>query len=1038
MNKTLARQTTFVLQTTVARLTGIVVVSALTFCLTPNTFAQTLSYNQDIRPILASKCFACHGPDENHQEAGLRLDQREVAIEMAAIDPGDPDSSELVERIFSDDSEMVMPPPETGDTLSNEHKRLLKRWISEGAKYETHWAFEHPKSAKIPAIKSPDWVRNPIDHFVFNKLEQQNLTPSGQADRYTLIRRLYIDLIGLLPTIAEADAFANSNDPEAYEKLVEKLLTSKHYGERWAQPWLDLARYSDTNGYEKDRPRSIWPYRDWVINALNDDMPYDQFSIEQLAGDMLPNPTIDQRIATGFHRNTMLNEEGGIDPLEYRYLAMVDRVATTGTVWMGLTIGCAQCHTHKYDPISHEDYFSMMALMNNAAEPDLPIPDKSRLKEIAATKKRIRQLERDLERQFPLPDTGNDIESENDENPDALAKRRKDYFDKEFARWLTTKTKQAAPWKTIRPAEMKTNMPKLELQRDGSIFAMGDTTKRDVYELTFKIPPQSEPIQALQVEALPDDRLPDRGPGKTYYEGRKGDFFLSEIDAELDGNTIKFSKATHAFSTDQQANQSKRIDQVFDGVGSSGWSPGKQKSQRLTLVLNLKEPIEFDGVARTLKIKMLFERHYTVSLGKFRISSTTKKDAQANLLPNGIERLLLKSSQEKWNAKQAAKVKRLFLMETPLLTEQRKTLIEAKKNTPSLNYTLVLQEQPASIQRETFLHHRGEYLAKKQKVQPAIPQLFRDSDEAQPSAPSNRLEMARWLVSDQNPLASRVAVNRAWREFFGAGLMRTNGDFGVQSAPPTHPELLDWLAVHFQTELNWSLKSLHRLIVTSATYRQSSLKIADSSDDENRTLARGPAFRIPGETFRDICLQASGTLSQKMFGPGVRPPQPASVTALAYRSPGWPASKGEDRFRRSIYTYRKRTAAFAAYTVFDGPTGENCIAKRNRSNTPLQALTVLNDEMFQELARILGSKISDQQLSDEAAIEAVFRAFLIRPPSESELRSMNAFYNKQLQRLQSNDLQAEKLNGPAATDRQAALTMLARTIMNLDEAITKR
>ena len=1008
------------------------------------TSQEKVSFNRDVRPILASKCYACHGPDEEHQEAGLRFDMLDLAIEMEAIVPGHPEQSELIARIESDDADVVMPPPHSGESLTPKQRRTLQQWINEGATFEPHWAFGAPIKTALPVVKGKAWVRNPIDRFVLTRLESRKLIPSPEADRYSLVRRLYLDLIGMVPTIEEADRFVNSEDPNAYEKLVDELLASPRYGEKWAQPWLDLARYSDTNGYEKDRERSAWPYRDWVIRSLNEDMPYDQFSIEQIAGDMLDSPTPDQLVATGFHRNTMLNEEGGIDPLEYRFLAMVDRVATTGTVWLGLTTGCAQCHTHKYDPITHTDYYRLMALMNNADEPDFLIPDEERLEEIKVAKSKVKKMEWELESQFPI--------GEGDGREELLRKKNLEH---ELAKWIAQQKKLAVAWQIIRPAKMKTNLPVLELQSDGSIFASGDTTKRDVYSLSFQLPENHGPVHSIRLEALPDERLPDLGPGKTYYEGRKGDFFLSELSASVDGTKIEFAGAAHSFSKPND----KPFDLVFDGDGSSGWKPGANKSQRLVLVLNLKKPISKGG---KLDIEMLFERHYTVSLGRFRFATSALADAKANRLPEMVESLLATESKSDWSETESNLVRHAFLLNTPLLVEQRKPIDAVRARIPKLNHCLVFQERATVNQRPTFRHHRGEYLSPKETVAPGLPELFVSGSGA--DQPKDRLEFANWLVSEDNPLVARVAVNRAWREFFGQGLMRTSGDFGVQSQPPSHPELLDWLAVHYRSELNWSTKSLHRLIVSSSTYRQASeIETSSLPDDvDNIWLARGPGFRLQGEVMRDLCLKATDTLSTKMYGRGVRPPQPETVTKIAYGATKWPVSKGEDRFRRSIYTFRKRTAAFAAYKVFDGPTGEVCTAKRNRSNTPLQALTVLNDAMFVEMAQALGKRIAtridganvnDVDAALDDAITEIFRRFLTRPPSEFELDSLVTYYRQQLSRLNSGELDAAKLNGSPAVkgkqdssthassklqNYQAAFSMVARVVMNLDETVTKR
>ncbi|MBC8355216.1 MAG: PSD1 domain-containing protein [Planctomycetes bacterium] len=988
---------------------------------------EEIGFGRTIRPLLAAKCLACHGPDEEEREAELRLDVRESAIDVGAIVPGNAKESELLRRIFSDDPDEQMPPPDSGETLSTEQREQFRRWISEGAKYEQHWAFVPPKRPATPTISDPSWARNDIDRFVLARLDVEKLSPSEEADRYTLVRRLYLDLIGLPPTPEEADAFVNDPDPLAYDNLVDQLLKSKHYGERWARLWLDLARYSDTNGYEKDRPRTMWPYRDWVLKALNDDMPFDQFTIEQLAGEMLPNATIDQRIATGFHRNTMLNEEGGIDPLEYRFYAMVDRVATTGTVWMGLTTGCAQCHTHKYDPISHTDYYSLMGLLNNADEPDLLIPDPATLKQRQELESQIAELEASLPSHFP-PTEGDEPEET----------RRTKNLERQFNEWLTKNQTTAIDWSIARPTTMKTNLPRLELLDDGSILSTGDITKRDVFTLTFDLAAFELPVTALRLEALPDERLPSSGPGRCYYEGRKGDFFLSEVDASVGDVAVEINSASHSYGKISIGSGSAGATNVLDSDGSTGWSTSGREGQASQLVLNFAKPLEPTG---TLMIELLFERHFAASLGRFRFSVTDHESAKATEAPVEVESLLGRDATS-WTEQEAATVRSYFLSVTPLLADVRKPIDQLRGKLPAAPIAMVMLERPADNPRPTHRHHRGEYLSPKETVEPTIPAVFASLTE---NPPKNRLEFAQWLVSDSNPLAARVTANRAWRAFFGAGLMRTSGDFGTQSDPPTHPELLDWLAIEF-VERGWSMKGLHRLIVSSATYRQRSQVAKDmyARDPGNRLLARGPRYRVDAEMVRDMMLAASGRLSAKMFGPSVYPPQPASVAALAYGNAKWNASSGEDRYRRSLYTFSKRTAPFAAYTVFDGPTGENCVPRRNRSNTPLQALTLLNDEMYIELARALAERrTSNVELptSKEERATEIFRRVLTRPPHDDELAMLLEFQDGQQKRLEAGDLVPKTILSSQEGDQQAeraSWVMVARAVMNLDEAITKQ
>ena len=1002
----------------------------------PATGANAPSFARDIRPILASRCFVCHGPDENHRKGDLRLDEREAAIEAAVLVPGKADDSELIRRILSTDPDEQMPPPEAKEQLSEKQKTLLRDWVNSGGEYEPHWAFVKPVRHAPPSSKFDNRVGNDIDRFVFAQLESEGMAPSSEADRYALVRRAYLDLIGLPPTPEEADAFVADTDPRAYENLVDRLLDSPQYGERWARVWLDLARYSDTNGYEKDRPRSIWPYRDWVIKSLNADMPYDQFTIEQLAGDMLPNATLDQRIATGFHRNTMLNEEGGIDPLEYRFYAMVDRVATTGTVWLGLTANCAQCHTHKYDPILHTEYYGLMALLNNADEPDQPIPDPATVTQRDQLLARIDKLEGELVSAFPpLPETDKKADSATE------AERRQQNFDQSFSHWLDQQRETAVAWTIQRPTKLKSNLPRLEVLDDGSIFSTGDITKRDVLTLTFHIAADQLPITALRLEALPDDRLPAGGPGRAYYEGRKGDFFLSEVTAMLGDAPVTFSGGSQSFGKISIGSGSAKTENVFDGDGSTGWATAGREGEAHQIVLNLKEPL---ATAGELTVELLFERHFAASLGRFRISTTSDEGTPAaTTLSVDLEAAL--ASNGEIDEPTREQLRRQYLRVAPELAEARKPIDALRNRLPELPHTMVLLERPADNLRPTHRHHRGEYLSSRELVDPHIPAVFDDGSPA----PTNRLAFARWLVSDHNPLAARVAVNRAWQEFFGTGLVATADDFGTQANPPTHPKLLDWLATEFVAN-GWSLKTLHRLIATSATYRQSATVTPEllERDPNNELLARGPRFRVPAETVRDIMLKASGVLSSKMFGPSVYPPQPASVTGLAYGGTAWNTSAGEDRYRRSLYTFSKRTAPFAAYTVFDAPTGEGCVARRSRSNIPLQALTLLNDDMFLEMARALATNVAGQSPStdsDSATFATtIFRRLLTRPPTDAELAAIVGYQRTQLGRLNSGDLKAADILGdkaakgstPEQHSNQASWVMVARALMNLDETIT--
>ena len=993
---------------------------------TDNVTARAVDFSRDIQPILSQNCFSCHGPDDEARKAGLRLDLRQAAIESGAISPANVEGSDLILRILSTDPDERMPPADSQRTLTKSQQQLLIRWIKEGAQYNRHWSFLPPQRPVIPEFPpgSPEtgWVRTQIDNFILDRIKEAGIEPSPAADRYTLVRRLHLDLIGLPPAPEVADAFVRSNDPQAYERLVDRLLHSTHYGEHWARAWLDLARYSDTNGYEKDRPRSMWPYRDWVIRALNDDMPFDQFTIEQLAGDMLPAATSQQRIATGFHRNTMINEEGGIDPLEYRFYAMVDRVATTGTVWLGLTVGCAQCHTHKYDPISHTDYYRLMALLNNADEPDLIVSDANSEAARQEIARKISQLEADLPSHFPP-----------DDSEGTLPQRRHSHFVGALDKWTREQGAAIAPWKVLEPVGWHTNLPLLEVQSDGSIFASGDFTKRDEYTITLQNKDSSKTITALRLEALPDDRLPAGGPGRAYYEGRKGDFFLSEITVRANGNISRFRSASRSYGKIAVGRGDAEAKNVFDGDGSTGWSTAHREGERHVLVLNFAEPL----TAEQLEVHMIFERHFVAALGRFRFSvAGADEDLKALDMPQHVEKLLIRNPTT-WSDEEQSHVESFFLATTPALAAARNPIDELRKTLPRLTTTMVMQERPDHNVRSTQRHHRGEYLSSKEEVTPGVPTIF---PQISGDTPANRLALARWLVSEKNPLAARVTVNRAWRALMGYGLVRSDGDFGTQSEASTHPQLLGWLACEFIDQA-WSMKALHRLIVTSSTYRQQSHTTEEllQIDPQNRLFARATRNRVTAEMVRDILLRTSGLLSSKIGGPSVYPPQPASVTALAYGGTQWNPSEGADRYRRSLYTFSKRTAPFAAYVTFDGPSGENCTARRDRSNTPLQALTLLNDPMFLEMARALAREAMKlESATPQQRANFIFRRLLTRRPTPQELARLISFQEGQLDRIRVEDLDANVIAGEANSSPElASWVMLTRVLMNLDETITK-
>ncbi len=1158
-------------------------------------------FNRDVRPILSQFCFKCHGPDEGHREAGLRLDLREAAIRATesgatAITPGKPAVSELLRRIDSTDADLVMPPPSSNMMLTATQKKTLRDWIAGGAPYAAHWAFVAPKPAPLPQVKSSAWARNEIDLFVLSRLEKEGLHPSAEADRYTLIRRLSLDLLGVPPTTEEADAFAQDPDPAAYERLVDRLLASPQYGERWARRWLDLARYADTNGYEKDRQRSMWPYRDWVINALNADMPFDRFSVEQMAGDLLPNATTSQKIATGFHRNTMINEEGGIDPQEFRFYALTDRLSTTGAVWLGLTVGCAQCHTHKYDPLYHTDYYGLMAFLNNADEPEMEIWSDPLRAERKRQETEIAARERSLPERFPPSDewkwltptlvsaesthraelkpqadgailvSGNPSETDTyivkvtsdgspigalriealidpslgmkgpgrtphgnfvltevkvamvppnepaapvklatasadfaqdqfpaanaidggiksgwaihgpgewnvnrtlivtfaepitavvgtqwiitldqqhgmhhtlgkfrlslgqPNNPLPIEARRLQHRQQKFTAWQQVQSAKSVAWTPLRPLRWKTTLPKLELLEDDSLLSSGDLSKRDVYELTFG--PELAGATALRLEAIPDDHLPKRGPGRVYYEGPFGDFFLSELEVEADAKPLSLTAAVQTFAT---GNSTAAM--ALDKNPLTGWAINGGQGQPHVAVFALGDAAP---AAKEYTFRMIFERYYAAGLGRFRVSMTTDPKAKTpTALPADVEALLVKPADQRTEADNAALLL-AFCRVAPELAGERAAIEELRKKLPSPPTSLVFQERPADNPREQRLYKRGEFLQPQQTIHAGVPSFLHNLPAG---APTNRLSFANWLMDAKNPLVGRVIANRHWQAFFGRGLVRTMEDFGYQGELPTHPELLDWLALELPRQ-QWSIKEFHRLIVTSATYRQTSAATPDliARDAPNKLLARGPRSRLDAELVRDVVLQTCGLMSTKIGGPSVFPPQPANIsTEGAYGQLAWNTSPGEDRYRRGLYTFAKRTAPYAMFTTFDAPSGEACLPRREVSNTPLQALTLLNDAVFLEAAQQLGREWATRSGSTEEQVTALFRRCLTRPPRSDELTALVTFLEQQQKKFATNEPAAKQLAGPGDDNviTRAAWTATARVLLNLDEMIGK-
>ncbi len=978
--------------------------------------AGKIDFNRDIRPILSNNCFQCHGPDEKERQAGLRLDLAEAATKPAesgkmAIVPGKPDESELIARIYAADESERMPPADSNKTLSEPQKVLLKQWIAEGAARQAHWSLVALQRPPLPVVADRDRVQNEIDLFVLSRLEREGLSFSPPADRLTLIRRVYLDLLGLLPTPEEADAFVQDARPEAYDELVDRLLDSPRYGERWARRWLDLARYADTNGYEKDRPRSIWPYRDWVIRALNADMPFDRFTIQQIAGDLLPGANLDDKIATGFHRNTMVNEEGGIDVEEFRFQAMVDRVNTTAAVWLGLTVGCAQCHNHKFDPISQREYYQLFAFLNNADEPELEVPQAPITQQRAEIEAKIAELVRQRAARFDEP---------------------------KFAAWASEAAKTAQPWTPIAPASaLSTGHATLTVLADRSVLVTGDKPNQDTY--VVELSSDLQRVTAIRLEVLPHESLPQGGPGRAPLFS-EGDFMLGEFSLALvppapdqDPVALRLHDATHSYASEKMS-----AADAIDGDLDTGWSIKGRTGVASQAVFPLEHSIE---AAAGVKLRVTLQQRYIhqMTIGRFRLSLTAADAPHATPLPAEVEAALVVDPQRR-SVEEQETLKAYYLTIAPELADLNQPIEELRKSLPKQPTTLVMQERDPPHARVTRWAYRGEFLSPREPVEPGVPAVLHALSS---DAPPGRLALAHWLVDPGNPLVGRVTMNRQWQYFFGRGLVRTSEDFGLRGEPPSHPELLDYLATEFVAR-RWSMKHMHRLIVTSATYRQSSHASPKlhEHDPQNILLARGPRLRVEAETVRDIALCASGLLNDAIGGPSVFPPQPAGVTDLAFGGAAWPTSQGPDRFRRGLYTHLKRTSPYAAFTTFDGPSGESCTLRRERSNTPLQALTMLNDAVFVEAAQALGRRVLQTQLADERQrVRCVFRLCLTREPNAQELDDLQQFYQAQRTRCEQNQLDAKAIAGgeadPNSVTELAAWTLVARAILNLDEFVTK-
>jgi hypothetical protein len=1170
-----------------------------------------VDFNYDIRPIISTKCFHCHGPDEKSRKAKLRLDLRGEALKEhedgPTIVPGSASDSALIARITSKDSDEVMPPPKEDHALTAQEVQLLKRWIDQGAEYKPHWSFVKPERAAIPGDADYDvtladlaktdpkrarevteqrsewrqWPRNPIDHFVLARMLGQGLTPSPEADPSTLCRRLYFDLAGLPPSLDEVDTFreAASRDPQAaIESLVDQLLASPAYGERWAKMWLDLARYADSTGYGSDRFRlNIWPYRDWVINAFNRNLPYDQFTIEQLAGDLLPNATPEQITATAFHRNTMTNTEGGVQPEEYRVAAVKDRIATTGQVWMGLTVGCAQCHSHKFDPIPQTDYYRLFAVFNETEdanrgdeEPTLPLPTPEEIAKTDEVKKEISAIQAKMKGSTPE-------------------------MDREERNW-EAQMAHPAQWRMLTPFEVTAaSGTTLAAQADGSFLAVGsDHPDTDTY--TVKAHSDLHGITAFRVEVLPDDSLPARGPGRA----ENGNAVLSElrvtveppaakpirgrylrvtlpnakeglalaevqvfsmgeniavrgkasqsstdfggaaqraIDGNTNGNFAKGKSVSHtgrdedpwwevdlgaeaeveniviwnrtdgvegrlanfqvelldgdrkqswqqtvaappkpsvAISPDGSRAVTLRnasadfsqdgwsAENAIDGDLKTGWAFVPETGKAHAAVFETAAPLDARDDVLALTLRQVYGWRHTI--GRFRVWATTQAPAPREL-PPGIWTVLAIDPGAR-DAKQREELASYFRPLSRAYAGLGKLLDAKRAELAAIKPVMlpVMRELPVAKQRETHLLNKGNYLTPGDKVEPGLLSAF--SAFVPADTKIDRLTAARWLVSPENPLTARVAVNRFWAQLFGTGIVESEEDFGTQGALPSHPQLLDWLAVAFMSPktpgsngetpklseeaMGWDMKAMLRLIVTSATYRQASKVTPDvlERDGRNRYLSHAPRRRLDAEAVRDQALALSGLLSHKLGGPSVYPPQPDGLWKVAFNGGqnAYPTSKGEDRYRRGIYTFWRRTMPYPSMATFDAPSRESCTLRRLPTNTPLQAFVTMNDPVFVECAQALGRRIVREGGNDtESRMRYALQLCLCRPPEEAQVKALTGLYKDELATYRADPEGALKLATqplgplPAGADaaEMAAWMVVANVLLNLDAVLTK-
>ncbi len=993
------------------------------------TAGDRVEFNRDIRPILSDKCFTCHGPDEAERKADLRLDTEEGATHdlggYAAVIKGDAKESELVFRVYDDDPDNVMPPPESRQ-LTEEEKKLLERWIDEGAEWQQHWAFELPVKRELPDTADPDWAFNEVDHFVFEKLEGQKMTPSPDAEKATLIRRVSLDLTGLPPTVAQVDAFLEDDSTSAFEKVVDRLLATDAYAERMAWQWMEAARYADTDGYQNDGPRDMWRWRDWVIEAYKSNMPFDQFTIEQLAGDLLPNATRDQIIATGFNRNNRYNSESGLVLEEFLLENAVDRVDSTMTVWMGLTMACARCHDHKYDPLLQRDYYQLASFFDNItesgraikfgnSEPWIKAPTREQEAELAAIDYRLKKARQQLA----------------DANP-GMAQRQ--------AKWEQSKPDLSEAI-VIEGLSNHFGVEQPVLATGQTPVNLKDKVAGIASENRFSITFDMVPDQVDRGAVLSNEASGTTRKG-FFIAFNKGRLRFTLISRWISG--VGMLETLQSFEPGESVHVALTNDGTQRSRGIEIWINGERVETRTIHNTNSNKA----GVKGSAPLLVGGSKHLPEWKGQvsdLRIySDRVLKSEEIAILSEAteIEAILARASGKR-TASEAAVLRNYFLTHAASQSDKKRLAVvtqlekELTKFVDGLPTTMVMEE--ALTPRDTYIRIRGEYHNKGEVVQSDVPKVFSGMGDM----PRNRLGFAQWLVSNENPLTARVAVNQYWQMMFGAGLVKTAEDFGTQGSLPTHPDLLDWLAIEFR-ESGWNTQHMLKTLVMSRTYQQSSV-IRDGdlkNDPTNVFLSRAPRLKLPGAMLRDQALVASGLMVNEVGGASVKPYQPARMWKEASNFT-YKQGEGDDLYRRSLYTYWKRTLAPPAMAVLDASDREWCSVKPKRTNTPLQALTLLNETAFFESARKLGERMA--ALPEASASERVtygFRSVLSREPRAEELSILADAYSRYLESYRASPQEADeiltvgesKLESDCDPVELAAAAAVANVILNLEES----